>query len=109
MSSDIYDKNLSLELAGGNPQLAEQMFDMLCKGLLEQKLAINTAINDSDMDSLYQHVHKITGSTRYCGVPALADASEVLDRQLKNGETDKLDVLVKNLNEEIDRLIAFKP
>lgn len=108
MSSDIYDKNLSLELAGGNPQLADQMLDMLCQSLPEHKSAINAAHADGDMDNLYRHVHKVTGSTRYCGVPALADASEVLDRQLKNGATEKIEILLKNLNEEIDRLIDYK-
>ena len=107
MSSDIYDKNLSLELAGGNPDLAEQMFDMLRNGLPGQKEAINDAYAGSNMDELYKHVHKITGSTRYCGVPALADASEVLDKQLKSGAVEQLDLLIKNLNEEIDRLIDY--
>ena len=109
MSADIYDKNLSLELAGGNPQLAEQMLEMLCEKLPEQKTAINEAHARGDIDNLYQQVHKVTGSTRYCGVPALADASEVLDRQLKKGSTEQLEILLKNLNEEIDRLIAYNP
>ena len=109
MTTDIYDKNLSLQLAGGNPQLAEQMLEMLCKSLPEQKSAINAAHAEGDLDNLYEQVHKVTGSTRYCGVPALADASEVLDRQLKNGSNEQLDLLVKNLNEEIDRLIAHRP
>ena len=107
MSDEIYDKNLSIQLAGGNSELAEQMFSMLCKALPEQRIAINTALESGDMEKLYQQVHKVTGSTRYCGVPALADASEVLGRQLKNGNTSQLDVLIKNLNEEIDRLIKL--
>jgi two-component system sensor histidine kinase BarA len=108
MTADIYDETLSLQLAGGNHELAIQMLELLCKGLPEQKAAINTALEHGDMPALYQQVHKVTGSTRYCGVPALADAAEVLDRQLKNGDTTKLDMLVSNLNEEIDQLIALK-
>jgi len=107
MSDEIYDKNLSLQRAGGNLQLAEQMFGMLCKSLPEQQSAINAALENGDMETLYQQVHKVTGATRYCGVPALADASEVLGRQLKNGDTSQVDMLIKILNEEIDRLIEF--
>ena len=108
MSADIYDINLSLQLAGGNSELAKQMLGLLCKALPEQRSAINTAAESGDMETLYQQVHKVTGSTRYCGVPALADASEVLGRQLKNGNTAQIEVLIKNLNEEIDRLIAYQ-
>lgn len=109
MTADIYDENLSVQLAGGNRELAAQMLELLRKGLPEQKLAINAAFEGGDMKALYQQVHKVTGSTRYCGVPALADATEVLDRQLKKGNTAQLGMLIRNLNEEIDELIAFKP
>ncbi|MGD8514171.1 MAG: Hpt domain-containing protein [Granulosicoccaceae bacterium] len=106
---DIYDEALALERAGGDRQLAEQMFAMLRRDLPQQQQDIEKARQAGELARMQQITHRIVGGTRYCGVPGLADSAEVLDRYLKAGHTEQLDLLLKNLNEEIERLLAYTP
>ena len=102
----VYDEQLSLELAGGNEDLAQQMFEMLLNELPTLQAGMNNAFDEGDKAALYDHVHKINGSTRYCGVPAVGKAANDLELLLKD-EIDELDASLKSLNSEIERLLAF--
>jgi len=102
---DVYDDQLSLELAGGNEDLAHQMLDMLRNELPELRSSMNAAWNEGDEAAMYDKVHKINGSTRYCGVPAIGHAAHQLETMIKNKESD-LDDALQHLNMEIDRLLS---
>jgi len=102
----VYDEQLSLELAGGNEDLAQQMLEMLLNELPTLQAGMNDAFEHGDKAALYDHVHKINGSTRYCGVPAVGQAANNLEVLLKD-EIDDLDNTLENLNSEIERLLAL--
>jgi len=102
----IYDEQLSLELAGGNEDLAQQMFEMLLNELPSLQAGMNEAFEHGDKAALYDNVHKINGSTRYCGVPAVGQAANNLELLLKD-EADQLDASLESLNSEIERLLAL--
>ncbi len=106
METKVYDEQLSLELAGGNEDLAQQMFEMLRNELPALQSSMNEAFEEGDKAALYDNVHKINGSTRYCGVPAVGKAANNLELLLKD-EIDELDTSLENLNAEIERLLAF--
>lgn len=106
---DIYDEALALERAGGNQQLAEQLFAMLRRDLPQQQLDIEKAYRAGELANMQQVTHKIVGATRYCGVPGLAESAEALEHSLKAEDTGQLALLVQHLNQEIDRLMAFTP
>lgn len=106
---DIYDESLALERAGGNPQLAMQLFSILRRDLPQQQQDIDNAYRAGDLAAMQRITHKVVGATRYCGVPGLADSAEVLERYLKAGQSQQLELLLKNLNEEIERLMAYRP
>ena len=106
-NTPIYDKDLSLHLAGGKADLAEQMLGMLIKELPDLCEQANAAAAANDNDTLFRHVHRITGSTRYCGVPALAEASDELELEIK-AESSDISKPLQRLNEEAERLIALK-
>ena len=103
----IYDEQLSLQLAGGNQDLARQMLDMLLKELPELRTSMNAAHQVGDKAALYDNVHKINGSSRYCGVPAVGQAANDLEALLKQNNDDLESALV-GLNAEIERLLALK-
>ena len=107
---EIYNENLSLELAGGNQQLAEQMFDMLLNELPLLREQMNAAFAAGEMDNMLSHVHKINGSTRYCGVPALYEAADTLERFMKTGDldVDYMQKLVAQLNTAITDLLNYQ-
>lgn len=106
-NASVYDEALSLQLAGGKPDLAEQMLGMLLKELPTLCQQANTAAAANDAEALFRSVHKINGSTRYCGVPALGQAADQLELQIKAGNADITAAMLR-LNEEAEKLIALK-
>lgn len=102
----IYDKQLSLQLAGGNEDLARQMLEMLLKELPVLQANMNEVFQEGDNAALYDNVHKINGSSRYCGVPAVGQAANNLELLLKNDD-DNLKDAVDELNVEIERLLSL--
>lgn len=77
---------------------------MLLKELPEQKLKLNQAFNNGDEQVLWDHAHKIYGSTAYCGVPALQKAAKELEESIKAKGNDTLDK-IQGVNKAIDELL----
>jgi len=107
----IYDKEASLKLAGGNEDLAVQMFDMLRKELPELQTKMNQAFQDHNNDEFLNVVHKINGSTRYCGVPELYASIDTLELYLKGNapQAELIARFLENANVAINELLAFNP
>ncbi|MDF2444905.1 MAG: sensor/response regulator hybrid [Moraxellaceae bacterium] len=114
-----------LRLAAGKTDLARDMLQMLLASLEEEKRKLEQACQDNDLEALLGHVHYLHGATRYCGVPALRNATQVLEtdiksmlslhqRQVADGETsarpstahcrEEVDLLLRC----IDELIAWR-
>lgn len=79
----LVDMEEGLRLANGKADLAQEMLQMLLESLKEDKESIQSAYNESRLESLLDHVHKLHGATRYCGVPLLRDASHRMETQVK--------------------------
>ncbi|MDX1823341.1 MAG: Hpt domain-containing protein [Thiohalomonadales bacterium] len=94
----------AIEQAGGNPDLAKELFTMLLKDLPEQKHKLNQAFEESDSQALWDHAHKIYGATAYCGVPALNEAARKLEDTIK-AKTDDLADKIQEVNKAIDELL----
>ncbi|UYM16530.1 response regulator [Endozoicomonas euniceicola] len=101
------DRERSIQLAGGNTALADEMLDMLVKGL------------DNDLETLQRHarhhyhkglldrVHRLHGSCRYCGVPELEEGCYQLESLLKQDESidmSEIQTQLKHLFSAIQRL-----
>lgn len=109
--TQVYDKEASLQLAGGNAQLATQMFAMLRKELPVLQQQMNHAYQQNDTAEFLHIVHKINGSTRYCGVPSLYATIDTLELYLKGGNPQAalIDHFIENVNNAINELLAFTP
>ena len=103
---EIYDESLSLKLANGNADLARQMLGMLLKELPLLKESANNAFTSGDQDAFYAHVHKINGSTRYSGVPALTQAAHKLETLIKN-KAEGQDEALGTMNQEVEKLLKL--
>lgn len=101
----VIDRDLALERAGGNAQLAAELFDMLVQELPQQRTAIESALAASDYTALRHQVHKLNGSATYCGVPALKVAADSLETHLKRGETAYAASGVSAVVKEIERIL----
>ncbi|MES2919599.1 MAG: response regulator [Pseudomonadota bacterium] len=73
-----------LKLAAGKADLARDMLIMLFNSLEEERSRIAAAAEADDMEALLGHVHYLHGATRYCGVPGLRNAAQVLETDIKS-------------------------
>jgi len=94
----------AIEQAGGNPDLAKELFTMLLKELPDLKTNLNQAFRDGDNQGLWDHAHKIYGSTAYCGVPALNKAAKELEEAIK-AKTNNMADRIQAVNKAIDELL----
>lgn len=102
MPHPVHDPVLSLQRAGGNPQLARDMLDMLIRDAqkaLEQ--ITETSMGD---EALLELVHRIHGGSRYCGTPRLNTRSQALEAALKDGRTDDVPTLLEAWKQELKAL-----
>lgn len=103
----IVDEALALQNAGGNAELAQELFQMLQQELphyLEKLPQIHQA---GDLESLYQQVHKLHGSATYCGVPALKQAALSFESHLKQQQTQHYADDLAHILEQIEELLKF--
>jgi two-component system, NarL family, sensor histidine kinase BarA len=107
MSSEqkVVDPSLALERAGGNADLARDLYQMLQKELPVYLEKIPALFNGDDIPTLIASVHKLHGSATYCGVPALRAATEAFESGLKRGESDMYPQLMANLLKAIRQLM----
>lgn len=102
----IFDKQQALEQAGDDPALAKELFQMLIAELPELLAKLKQALADDDHTALWDHAHKIHGSTAYCGVPALRTAAHDMEQLIKQELVENFAEGVETIAAEIDRLIA---
>lgn len=99
------DEQLALQRAGGNTELARDLYQLLQNELPEYQSRLPSLYADGDLHSLQEAVHKLNGSATYCGVPALKVAVDALESSLKRGEKQSYaEKLAKVLN-EIQRVL----
>lgn len=105
----ILDKKQALEQAGGNVALARELFDMLLQELPALHEQLQQAIAQRDAQAMWDHAHKIFGSTAYCGVPALREAAQRMEQCIKQQENSRLESCFSHLSAEIERLLKQGP
>ncbi len=102
----LFDKELALSQAGGNAELAKELFEMLIKDLPSQQETMNRGHSLQDKQMFWDATHKIHGGTAYCGVPDLKNACKLLEDEIKMAyPSNAIDAPLKNINIEIDRLL----
>jgi HPt (histidine-containing phosphotransfer) domain-containing protein len=101
----VLDPNLALERAGGNADLAQDLYQMLQKELPVYLEKIPALFNAEDIPTLTATVHKLHGSATYCGVPALRVSTEAFESGLKRGESDMYPQLMADLLRAIRQLM----
>ena len=101
----ILDKDLAIQRAGGNIDLARELFVMLVEGMPGNRDEIQQLYEEGNFTSLKEKVHKLHGATAYCGVPALKMASESFETHLKQGEQDKYAQGMSQLLQAMDLLM----
>ncbi|SFD04167.1 HPt (histidine-containing phosphotransfer) domain-containing protein [Thiohalospira halophila DSM 15071] len=95
---EALDWTLAVERAGGNADLAADLLEMLRQELPQRMEAVRTAAARGDESVLQEEIHRVVGSCRYCGVPALERTAGHLDQRLIRGEPwgqEEIDAVVR--------------
>ena len=102
---ETLDISLAIEQAGGNAELARDLFTMLLDELPHHRDKLQQAFQAGDNEALWDHAHKVYGATAYCGVPALREAAGELEQAIK-GQTDdlggRLDAVIRAMEELVE-------
>lgn len=98
------DEVAALASAGGDAQLAAELFDALLQGLPGEIEDLRGCLEESDWPALAEHAHQVRGATRYCGVPALDEAIEALERVARIGDPTLVRESFARVELEVDRL-----
>ena len=100
----IVDYTEAIDKAGGNTELAKELFGMLLQELPQLREKLHAAIAQEDLQAIWNHAHKIYGSTAYCGVPMLREAASVMETTVRakhlgeiRQEFEKLDMAIQQL------------
>ena len=98
------DAVAALATAGGDADLAAELFSTLLEGLPGELEDLRHCLAESDWPGLAEHAHQVRGATRYCGVPALDDAMEALERAAKIGDPSLIREGFERVLSEAERL-----
>lgn len=106
-NDDVYDSNLAIGIAGGNAKIAAELLALLLKDLPIQRQALNDAFNSDNLQELRRLNHKLHGSARYCGTPALERSTRELEMALGTASQDMIVKAVGRVQREINRLLEL--
>ncbi|MDH5181785.1 MAG: Hpt domain-containing protein [Gammaproteobacteria bacterium] len=104
----IFDKEQAIAQSGGDPALAAELFTMLIKELPDLSEQLTRAHREMNFQTMWDHAHKIRGSTAYCGVPALQSTATALEDIIKQKDELVLGEAVAAVQAEIAKLVEGK-
>ena len=98
------DEVAALAAVGGDADLAQELLDALIAGLPGEIDALRINLGEEDWPGLAEHAHQMRGATRYCGVPALDEAAEALQRTATIGDPQLIHRAFAQVESEAERL-----
>lgn len=101
------DIPLCLKLANNKPALARDMLVMLLAGLDNEKQQLNNALAAKNFEELGELIHRLYGSSCYCGVPRLKHISGLLDKLFQSKQYEQARDAIPALNHALDDLMQW--
>lgn len=80
---------------------------MLLEGLESEREGLEQAFAAQDFPLLQERVHRLYGSSCYCGVPRLKRLSGLLDKILQNGQFDQVRSPLSALDREMTEIFKW--
>ncbi len=102
---DKSDRTRAIRIAGGNEELAQELFTMLLGELPEMRKRLNSAFESRDFETLESEAHKLHGAASYCAVEPLRSSAARVERAIKNRDPD-LEQHMETLRQDMERLLA---
>lgn len=105
----VVDYAEAIEKAGGNTQLAKELFGMLLQDLPQLRGKLQDAIAQEDLQGMWNHAHKIYGSTAYCGVPQLRQVASDMESAVRDKQWGAIQQKFDALDEAIQQVLTQGP
>ncbi|HSC76574.1 MAG TPA: response regulator, partial [Pseudomonadales bacterium] len=102
------DRSAALQASGNRADIAIEMLEILFSRLEEERELINAAISNDDMPLAVTYIHKLHGSSCYCGVTELRNCCSAMETLIKKSMTEHLPDVVIRFNEAVDDLMTWK-
>ncbi|MBN3574949.1 two-component sensor histidine kinase BarA [Vibrio neptunius] len=105
----IIDWQAALKQSANKEDLARDMLQMLIDFIPEVNSVVESALEEDDFDSetLIHHIHKLHGSSSYCGVPRLKKVCATIERALRSGERlEDVEPELFELQDEMEKVTA---
>ncbi|MFO1390374.1 response regulator [Cellvibrio sp.] len=106
-ASGSVDVSLCLKLANNKPLLARDMLKMMLDSLPNEKQQINQAFEQGNTNLFGELIHRLYGSSCYCGVPRLKSISGLLDKLIQAKDIDNAKAAIPSLNHAIEDILAW--
>ncbi len=103
------DWDAALKQSANKVDLAKDMLQMLVDFIPEVEEIVEQALEQEDFprEDLIQVIHKLHGSSSYCGVPALKQLCATLEQALRSGASiDDIEPEIFELQDEMTKVIA---
>ena len=105
--SSSVDIALCLKLSNHKPALARDMLKMLIAGIAEEKQLIIDAMASENYEEAGEIVHKLYGSSCYCGVPRLKYISGLLDKLFQKHLHEEAKSAINSLYSALDDILTW--
>ncbi|NOI60178.1 two-component sensor histidine kinase BarA [Vibrio coralliilyticus] len=105
----IIDWQAALKQSANKEDLARDMLQMLVDFIPEVSSVVEAALEEDDFDSetLVHHVHKLHGSSSYCGVPRLKKVCATIEKALRSGTSlEDIEPELFELQDEMEKVTA---
>ncbi|MCC2524846.1 two-component sensor histidine kinase BarA [Vibrio coralliilyticus] len=105
----IIDWQAALKQSANKEDLARDMLQMLIDFIPEVSNVVEAALEEDDFDSeaLIHHVHKLHGSSSYCGVPRLKKVCATIEKALRSGTSlEDIEPELFELQDEMEKVTA---
>lgn len=104
--SEIYDRQMALEQAGGSAALLAELIEVFAKETPALLAQLREAIDQGDAAEVQRIAHTIKGSARVFGAEAVATVAERLEAMGREAELNEADEAMKALDVQAERLLT---
>jgi two-component system sensor histidine kinase BarA len=99
------DTDQALQFAGGNKELASELYSMFIEDLPNMKQKLIDAFEKNDLSLIEEEAHKIHGAASCCAVFQIKDAASNLEKATIRSKTEKIPQYYQILLGTIDLML----
>jgi len=105
----LFDADEAARRAGGRPDLARDLFAMLCRNLAASHAELARARANAHPEAIRAAAHRLRGAAAYCGVPRLHHTCAEVERATRDLSARELETALDRLEATIVETAALGP